>query len=114
MDDAFDRKLRQRFAQMEHVGAEASFLAQHRLRRDRLARREALLRGHSMTVLLLVAASALYLLAPWLGSAVHETGTLVSRLLQGEYSLPYLILMLALGGVGIVGGWAWSQALRRG
>ena len=113
MDDAFDMKLRQRFAQAECIGAEESFVTQHRLRRARLARRNALLRAVFVGVLLLLATLAVRLLLPWLGRVLHEADVLATRLLQGRFSLESLVLVLAMVGASIIGVWAWRQVLPR-
>ena len=113
MDDAFDMKLRQRFAQAEDVGADEAFVKQLRVQRTRHARRSALLRRLFVGLLLGAVLFASALLLPWVIAALHESGSLVARVVEGPRSLGSLILPLAIAGASALGAWAWGQAYRR-
>jgi len=113
MDEAFETRLRQRFAQAEPVAADEAFVMQLRLQRTRHARRSALLHRLFVGLVLGAVLFASALLLPWVIAALHESGTLVARLVEGPRSLGSLILPLAIVGASAIGAWAWGQAYRR-
>jgi hypothetical protein len=113
MDEAFETRLRQRFARAEPVAAGESFVLQLRLQRVRQARRSVLLRRLFVVLLLGAVLCASPLLLPWVVAVLHETGSLLTRILEGPRSLGSVVLPLAIAGASAIGAWAWGQASQR-
>ena len=113
MDEAFETRLRQRFAQAEPVAADESFVRQLRLQRTRHARRSVLLRRLFVALLLGAVLLASALLLPWVVVVLHETDSLLTRILEGPRSLGSMILPLAIASASAIAAWAWGQAYRR-
>ena len=113
MDDAFETNLRQRFARVEPVAADESFVRQLRLQRTRHARRSVLLRRLFVGLVLGAVLLASALLLPWVVAVLHETNALLTRILEGPRSLGSMVLPLAIAGASAIAAWAWGQTLQR-
>lgn len=111
--DAFDSKLRQRFAQAEPVEQDETFVSRLRQQRAQQFRRSVLSRRLFIGAVLLSAMAALAFLAPWLARLVHELDAFVTGIVMGPHSLGAMFLLLAVLGASVIGACAWRWAWQR-